>query len=76
MKPKCGPPPLFLAHLEALENERNPDIGTLKKETGDIFYEFYTKTFKAMFLGYVNGVLFEMVKTALKDTYFGVTAPK
>ena len=30
-------PHILLVHLAYLENRRNPDIGTLKKERGDIF---------------------------------------
>ena len=30
-------PHILLEHLAALENKINPDIGTLKKERGDIF---------------------------------------
>ena len=53
----------------ALDNGRNPDIGTLKKDGGDIFLECCAESFKGKILRYVNQVLFEMVKTALKDTY-------
>ena len=31
------PPHDLLVHLEALENGRNPDIGTFKKEKGETF---------------------------------------
>ena len=31
------PPNIILVHLAALDNGRNPDIGTLKKDSGDIF---------------------------------------
>ena len=58
-----------------LDNGINPDIGTLKKDRGDIFLECCAENFKANFLRYVNEVLFEMVKTALKDTYLGGTTP-
>ena len=61
----------LLAHLADLYNGRKPDIGTLKKEKGEIFSEFFTESFKAKFLRYINEVLFEMVKTDLKDTYLG-----
>ena len=61
----------LLAHLAALDNERKPEIGTLKKEKGDIPSEVCKESFKAKFLKYVNEVLFEMVKTALKDAYLG-----
>ena len=59
----------ILLHLTALYNGRNTDIGTLKKEKGDIFSEFCTESFKEKFLRYVNEVLFEMVKSDLNDTY-------
>ena len=63
----------LLVHLEDLYHGRNPYIGTLKNERGDIFSECYTESFNAKFLKYVNEVLFEMVKTYLKDTYIGGT---
>ena len=69
------PPHILLVHLEYLYNGRKQDIGTLNKERGDIFSEFCTKIFKAKFLHYVNEVLFEMVKKALRDTYLGGTTP-
>ena len=56
-----------------LEYGRNPDIGTLKKERGGVFFECCTG--KEKFLRYINEVLFEMTKTAFKDTYIGVTTP-
>ena len=31
------PPHILLFHLADLENGRNPDIGTLKKDRGDVF---------------------------------------
>ena len=65
----------LLLHLVALENGRNTDIGTLKKDRGDIFSECCAEIFKIIFLCYVNKVLFEMVKTALKDTYLGGKTP-
>ena len=55
--------------MAALDNGRKPDIDTLKKDRGDIFSECCAEIFKAKFLRYVNEVLFEMVKAALKDTY-------
>ena len=64
---------IILVHFAALDNGRNPDIGTLKKYRGDIFSEFCAKIFKEKFLHYVNEVLFEMVRTALKDIYLGGT---
>ena len=70
------PPHIILVHLAALYNGINPDIGKLKKERGEIFSECCTKIFKAKFLRYVNEVLFEMVKTALKDTYLGGKTPQ
>ena len=73
---KClNAPHILLFHLAALDNVRNPYIGTLNKERGDIFSEFCTKSFKEKLLLYVNGVLFEMVKTSLKDTYIGGKTP-
>ena len=36
----------ILVHLTALENIRNPEIGTPKREKGDIFSEFYTESLK------------------------------
>ena len=68
-------PHIILFHLAALNNGRNSDIGTLKKERGDIFLECCTKIFKAKLIHYVNEVLFEMVKTALKDTYLEGKSP-
>ena len=65
----------LLFHLADLENGRNPDIGTLKKDRGDIFSEFCIEIFKGKFLQYVNEVIFEMAKTVLKDTYLGGTTP-
>ena len=59
--------------MEALNNGRNPDIVTLKKDRGDILLDCFAETFKAKFLCYVNKVLFEMVKTVLNDTYLGGT---
>ena len=61
----------LLFHLAALDNVINIDIDTLKKYRGEIFPEYCTEIFKEKFLHYVNEVLFEMVKTALKDTYLG-----
>ena len=61
--------------MVALDNGRKPYIGTLKKYRGEIFSECCAEIFKAKFIRYVNEVLFEMVKTALKDTYLGVTTP-
>ena len=66
---------ILLVHLAALDNGRNTDIGTLKKDKGGIFSEWCAKIFKAIFLSYVNEVLFEMVKTALKDSYLGGKTP-
>ena len=65
----------LLVHSAALENGRNPDIGTLKKEKGYILSEFCTDSFKEKFLRNVNEVLFEMGKKSLKDTYLGGTTP-
>ena len=59
--------------MAALHNERNPDIGTLKKNRGDIFSGCCAEILKGKFLRYVNEVLFEMVITDLKDKYLGVT---
>ena len=58
-----------------LENGRNPDIVTLKKESGDLFSQCCIEIFKGKSLRYVNASLFEMVKTALKDTYVGGPTP-
>ena len=66
-------PHIILVHLLALDNKRNTDIGTLKKERGDIFSECCTESFKVKLLRYVNGLLIEMVKTTLNDTYLGTT---
>ena len=65
----------LLFHLVALDNGINPDIGTLKKEKGDICLEFCIESFKAKFMRYVNELQFEMVKTDLNYTYLGVTTP-
>ena len=63
----------LIVHLEALDYGINPDIGTLKKDRGDIFLECCAEIFKGKFKGYFNELLFEMVKTALKDKYLGGT---
>ena len=68
-------PHCLLLHLEALDNGINTDICTLKKEKGYIFSERCTESFKPKYLRYVNEVIFEMVKTALKDAYLGGTTP-
>ena len=65
----------LLFHLAALGNGRNPEIGTLKKEKGDIFSEICTESFKAKFLWCVNEFLSEMIKKSLKDTHLGTTTP-
>ena len=52
----------ILVYLAALDNGRNPDIGKLKKDRGDIFLECCTERFKAKFLRYVNEVLFEILE--------------
>ena len=65
----------ILVRLMALDYGRNPDIGTLKKERGGIFSECCNKRFRAKFILYVNEVLFEMVKTDLKDLYIGRKTP-
>ena len=59
----------LLVYLAALDYGRNPYIFPLKKEMGDIFSEYCTKSFKLKILLYINEVLFTMVKTALKDKY-------
>ena len=69
------PPYIILVHLADLDNGRNPYIGTLKKEEGKILSECYSKIFNEKFLRYVNELLFEMVKTDLKDTYLGGKTP-
>ena len=58
-----------------MESGINPDIGTLKKERGYIFLEFCAERFKSKFLRYIDEVIFEIVKTALKDTYLGGENP-
>ena len=68
-------PHILLVHLVALDNGRNSDIGTLKKDRGDIFLECCAESFKEIFLCYVNEIIFEMVKTALNNTYLGGTTP-
>ena len=68
-------PNTLLVYLADLYNGRNTYIGTLKKDRGDIFLECCAEIFKAKFLRYFDEVLFEMVKTALKDTYLGGTTP-
>ena len=60
----------ILFHLVALYNGINLDIGTLKKEKGDIFSEFCTESFKSKFLKYVNELLFEMVTNSPKGYIF------
>ena len=44
----------ILFRLKALDNGRKPDIGTLKKDRGDIFSECCTENFMENFLRYVN----------------------
>ena len=66
---------ILLVHLADLDNGIKPDIGTLKKERGDIFSECFTESFKEKYLKYVNEVTFEMFKTSLKDTCSGGTTP-
>ena len=65
----------LLFHLAVLDNGRKPYIGTLKKDRDDIFSECYAESFKENFLHYINTVIFEMVKIALKDTYLGGITP-
>ena len=65
----------ILVYLADLDNGRNPDIETLTKDRGDIFLECCAESFKEIFTLYVNELLFEMVKIALKDTYLGGTNP-
>ena len=65
------PTHILLVRLET----RKRGIGTLKKYRGYIFSEFCTKNFKEKLLHYINVVIFEMVKTALKDTYLVGTTP-
>ena len=60
---------ILLVHFAALGGGRKTDISTLKKERGGLFSKCCTKSFKAKFLCYTNEVLFEMVKTALNNTY-------
>ena len=52
----------MLGHFAALDNGKNPNIGTLQKDRGDIFLECCTEIFKEDFLRYFNEVIFEMVK--------------
>ena len=66
---------ILIFHLVALDYEKTPFTGTLKKYKGGIFSECCTKIFKTKFLRYFNEVLFKMVKTALKDAYLGGTTP-
>ena len=66
-------PHVILVHMADLDNERNPDIGTLKKDMEEIFGECWTKSFEKKILRYVNGVLFEMIKISLKGTYLRIT---
>ena len=65
----------LLVHLADLDYGINPDIGTLKKDRGDIFLECYVEIFKSKNLRYVNELLFEMVKTALNNIYIGGKTP-
>ena len=66
------PPHDLLFQLLPFYYGRKPDIGTLKKERGDIFSECFTESFKEKFLQYINEVLFKMEKS-LNDTYIGET---
>ena len=40
---------IILVHLEALDNGRNPDIGTLKKDKGEIFQNAAPKALRKFF---------------------------
>ena len=62
----------ILVHSKALDNGRDPDIGTLKEDRGDTFSECCTESFITNFLCYVNEFLFEMVKTAFKGYIHGI----
>ena len=48
----------FLVHLTASDNGEKLDIGTFKKDRGDIFSECCAKSSKLKFLHYANEVLF------------------
>ena len=65
----------LIFHLEALENWRKAYIGKSRKTGGKSFHNVAPKVLKNKFLCYVNTLLLEMVKTALKDTYLGGTTP-
>ena len=65
----------MLVKPAALDYGINPYIGTIKKERGDILSDCRTERFKAKFLRYANELLFEIVKSTLKDTYTGTTTP-
>ena len=56
--------------------EESQMLAHSKKYRADIFSGCCAKLFKAKLIHYVNEVLFEMVKTALKDTYLGGKNPK
>ena len=65
----------LMVHLASLDNERKTDIVILNKEKGDIFSECCAESFKEKFLQYVDEVLFERFKIALKEAYLGGTTP-
>ena len=65
-----------LFHLAHLDSLVNTVIGTLKKERGDIFSDFFAGRFKAKFLWFVNEVILEIVKIDLRDTYLRGTIPQ
>ena len=66
MQKKYSSSPLF-----GFGKWRKPYIVTLKKIEGKHIFRILCQIFKAEFLRYFNEVLFEMVKTYLKDTYLG-----
>ena len=46
-----------------------PEIGTIKKDMGDIFSEWCIEKSNARLLGYVNDIVLKTVMASLKDKY-------
>ena len=61
----------MLVNLAALDYERNPNIVTINREGRDIFLECCTEISKEKIVWYVNEVLFNILKIALKNIYIG-----
>ena len=69
-------PPGILVHLAALDNVRKPKIGTLNKEWGDVFSDFWTDFFMEILLRYVSEVVFKWDKGSPQWYIFGSNNPQ